>query len=854
MRNLLRAFALLLAVTSFAFAQIGDKLDKPGEEQKPLVPKELIPPSSARSPADEMKTFKLAPGLRIELVASEPLIEAPVAARFDHEGKLWVVEMRGFMNDFEGNGEDAPTGRVVILSDTNHDGKMDKSVVFMDGLILPRAVMPVAGGALIGAPPKLWFCRDTNGDGKADEKIEVASDYGVQVDPKRPDLANPERAPNNPLWGLDNWIYSAAYMTRFRYIGGEWKKGLTIFRGQYGLSEDDDGHLFYGSNSDQLRGDIIPSHYLNRNPSFRAAGNNVNIPDNQLVWPARVTPGINRGYRPEMLRDGKLKEFTAANSPFIYRGDLLPKEFYGNAFVCEPAGNLVRRNLMFATNGTLVAKNAYDQAELLTSTDERFRPVNLTSGPDGALYIVDFYRGVLEHRISLTTYLRKQGEDRGLDKPLHLGRIYRIVPGGKKVRNAPPKFSGETPGQWVNSLSHPNGWHRETAQRLLVEKQDLSVIPALKTIVTDGKSSFGKVRALWTLEGLSQLDLPTVEKALCDKNPKVRVAAIRVSETFFDSEEKGEVLEKLIALANESSSEVHLQLALTLGQAKDLNADIVIARLAKSAVTNLFLPDAILSGVAGRELELLEKIVGDSSPKENLKNFNRVLSGLAACVVAERRSERVNRLLDLIVSTKSPSRQSLLLDGIYSTSAMTTKKPVKLPKESPALAALEKDSNSSVQSRAKKISPLFTWPGKPGALPEPVIPPLSTEDQKRFAEGKTLFAGSCAACHQLHGLGMDGLAPPLVDSEWVLGSEARLTRIVLHGLTGPLRVKGASWHLDMPSMGMFDDEQIAGILTYIRREWEHDGAPVQPETVKKIRAETAKRQEAWSQTELLALP
>ncbi|MEO7361763.1 MAG: dehydrogenase, partial [Gemmatimonadaceae bacterium] len=152
---------LVLLPLSIAHAQIGDKSDKPGEAQKPLVAKELIPPSPARSAAEEMKTFKLAPGLRIELVASEPLIEDPVTARFDHEGKLWVVEMRGFMNDFEGSNEDAPIGRVVILTDTNHDGKMDKSVVFMDGLVLPRAVMPVAGGALIGAPPKLWFCRDT---------------------------------------------------------------------------------------------------------------------------------------------------------------------------------------------------------------------------------------------------------------------------------------------------------------------------------------------------------------------------------------------------------------------------------------------------------------------------------------------------------------------------------------------------------------------------------------------------------------------------------------------------------------------------------------------------------------------
>lgn len=841
-------FCCLLSVTWITHAQIGDNLDKPGEVQKSLVRKELIPPAPALAPAQEMKTFRLAPGLHIELVASEPMVQDPVAAQFDHEGKLWVVEMRGFMNNLDGKGEDAPIGRVVVLRDTNHDGKMDKSTIFLDGLIMPRAVMPVAGGVLIGAPPKLWFCRDTNGDDKIDEKTEIASDYGVQVDPKRPELANPERAPNSPLWGLDNWIYSAAYMTRFRYVNGIWKKGLTTFRGQYGLSEDDDGHLFYGSNSDQLRADMIPSYYLNRNPNFsRPAGVNVKIPDNQFVWPARVNPGINRGYRPEMLRNGKLKEFTAANSQFIYRGDLLPKEFYGNAFVCEPAGNLVRRNLIFETNGTLVARNAYEQNEFLTSTDERFRPVNLTSGPDGALYIVDFYRGVLEHRISLTTYLRKQSEERGLDKPLHLGRIYRVVPDGKKVGNESPKFSTETPAQWVAHLADANGWSRKTAQRLLVERRDLSVVPALRKLATEGKNSFANIHALWSLEGMDQLNLETVARSFQDKDSKVRTAAIRVSESFFDSEDKSEVVEKLIALANDPSPEVQLQLALTLGQAKDKNADVTMARLAKSIGTNLFLADAILSGVAGRELELLEKISGSSG--QNSKNFDRVVSGLAACVVMERRSDRVIRLLDFIASINSPAQQQILLDGILSTSVVTAKKPVKLPNEPAALA-----KSADNKTGFRKILTLFSWPGKPGALPEPVIPPLLPDEQKRFDDGKTLFAGSCAACHQLHGLGMDGLAPPLVDSEWVLGSENRLVRILLNGLTGPIRVKGQSWHLEMPSMGMFDDEQLSGILTYVRREWDHGVSPVKTETVKRIRAETAKRQEAWSGAELMQIP
>ena len=349
------------------------------------------------------------------------------------------------------------------------------------------------------------------------------------------------------------------------------------------------------------------------------------------------------------------------------------------------------------------------------------------------------------------------------------------------------------------------------------------------------------------------MDLPTIQTALRDKNPKVRATALRVSETFFDAEEKTEFLEKLFPLAADSATDVQLQLALTLGQARDKKADVVMANLAKSPITNLFLADAILSGAGGRELELLEKIAGDSS-EEISNNFARVLSGLASCVVIERRGERINHLLELIASLKSIARQQILLDGIFSTSAVTAKKPVKLRSEPAAFVALQKNSSSEIRSRAKKISALLTWPGKPGAKPEPIIPPLSAEETKRFESGKILFVGSCAACHQVHGMGMDGLAPPLVDSEWVLGSEERLVRIVLNGLTGPMRVKEQSWHLDMPALGIFDDEQIAAILTYIRREWENGGAPVRPETVKKIRAENSKRQEAWSAPELLLIP
>ncbi len=851
--RILCAFAALSVFALKLPAQIGDK---PGEAQTPLVPRELIPPAPVRTAAEELKTFQVAPGFRIELAAGDPLVQDPVSMTIDPQGRMWVVEMRSLMHDLDGSTEDQPVGRVTVLEDTNGDGTYDKSTVFLDKLIMPRAICLVQGGVLIGAPPKLLFCRDTNGDLKCDEQIEIANDYGIQVDPKRPELANPERAPNAPLYALDNWVYSGAYTGRFRFRDGKWERGVTTFRGQWGLSQDDFGRLYHGSNSDQLRGDIIPSLYLGRNPNFpRPAGTNVKLPENQFVWPARVNPGINRGYRREMLRDGKLKEFTAACSPYIYRGDLFGPNFYGNAFVCEPAGNLIKRNLLSESNGTVAAREAYEKREFLASTDERFRPVNLYTGPDGALYVVDLYRGVLQHRISLTSYLRKQSEERGLDKGINLGRIWRIVPDGKTTPRVKPDFANETPTQWVNYLSHPNAWWRETAQRLLAEKGDTSVVPALQKLATSGAAPLGRMHALWTLEGLRQLDPRTVTAAFKDTDARVRVAAIRVSERLFDGEDKGEIVTQLLALKNEAAPQVQLQLALTLGEARDPKADLAIANLVRAhSAENKFLGDAAISGLFGRELELLEKLLADKAWTTTSTNLDKFLGSLARCVFAERKGERVDRLLTLIATKATTGKRQLaLLDGA-SLAAAATKKPVKFASEPAALAALKKLNTSSLKARVTKLDSSLVWPGKPGVPPEPVIPPLTKDQQAQFELGKQLFTGTCAACHQTHGLGLDGLAPPLADSEWVLGSEQRLIRIVLHGLSGPLRVKGASYSLDMPAMGVFSDDQLAAILTYIRREWENGAAPIATSAVKEIRAANAKRQDAWRQEELLKVP
>ena len=834
--------------------------DEGGETQLSRVPKELIPPAPVLPPDQALKTFKLQPGFRLELVAAEPLVESPVQIAFDPDGRMWVLEMRGYMPDIDGRGELEKVGDVVVLEDTDGDGRMDRRTVFLDGLVMPRALALVRGGALVAEPPNLWFCRDTNGDLKCDEKPLVANDYATEADPKLGARANHEHSANGLLWALDNWIYSANYTTRFRDTDGAWQRAPTIFRGQWGIAQDNFGRLFYNSNEDPLRADFVPSQYLARNPHYRnPAGVNVQLYDDKVVWPIRVNPGVNRGYRPGQLRpDGTLATFTAACAPLVYRGHNFPREFEGNVFVCEPAGNLIKRYLLEDQGVSFRAKNACGKSEFLASTDERFRPVNLNNGPDGCLYVVDMYHGILQHHIYVTSYLRQQILDRGLDHQTALGRIYRVV-SESKPPGPRPHLSKAGSAELVKALSHPNGWWRDTAQRLLVEHNDPSAVAPLRQLAGSGASPVARLHALWTLEGTRQLDLATLKQAIFDAHPQVRALAIRLSEPLLPNQR--ELLNALLERLDDTAPEVQLQLAFTLGEVKETRVEPALAKIALRNATNAYIRDAVITGLAGRELEFLERLLADKAFSDRLAGGETLLSALARCVFVEATPDRVNRLLDLAANRPAGEawQPTALLGGILQGAphaphtANARIKPLRLKAEPPALAELSKSKTREIQERAGKIANLVTWPGKPGAEPES-IKPLTPEEQKRFEQGKELYLVSCGACHQPHGLGQEGLAPPLADSEWVLGPPQRVVRIVLHGLHGPVNVKGRSYQLDMPALGVFDDDQLAAILTYTRREWGHTVSPVEPELVKRIRAETEKREEAWSEAELLKIP
>lgn len=600
----------------YAFS-IADRLYLPlAKDTAPPVPDSvLFTRAPILSPEQALQTFQLEEGFSLELVASEPLIEDPVAMTFDSRGRIWVVEMQSYMLDLDGNGEEKKISRIVILEDEDSDGKMDRSKVFLDSLAMPRAIALTEDGVLYAEPPNLWFVE--NIEDSPGKKTLIDSTYAVD--------GNAEHQPNGLMRGMDGWYYNAKSKFRYKRVDGTWIKEETEFRGQWGMSMDNFGRLYYNSNSNQLRGDLVPPNRLGRNPNFDASlGINVQLADDQQVYPIRPTPGINRGYREDMItHDNKLTKFTAACGPVIYRGQRYPQAFFENAFVCEPSGNLIKRNILREEGTTVIAEQAYENREFLASTDERFRPVSLYNGPDGYLYLVDMYRGVIQHKTYLTDYLRDQITSRGLEKPLGMGRIYRIKyeqgwwdKFKEKFTHTEPSLAEASDRELLAYLSHPNGWWRDNAQRLLIERNNTAIVPGLFKIIQKEKPQhYEKIHALWTLEGLGIYTPEVIQWAVQSKDPKVVATALRVAERNRGSDKAGEILNIFAAVAGNADPTVQLQLALSLGEFMEANEDTVMELLRSIADRHGNEPlfrEAILSSISGKESQFL-KLTGEST-------------------------------------------------------------------------------------------------------------------------------------------------------------------------------------------------------------------------------------------------
>ncbi len=569
-------------------------------------------PLSAEASLDNMTVED---GFEVKLIAAEPLISAPVALTFDNQSRIWALEMNGFMPDTLGTGEESPSGKVVILEDEDKDGVMDNRKVFLDSLRLPRALCLIEGGLLVGEPPYLWYY-EIKGD-KPGKRVLVDSLYA--------DEGNVEHQPNGLVRAMDNWIYNAKSAKRYRKSGARWIIENTHFRGQWGLSQDNYGRLFYNHNSANVLGDYFTPGLGATNKNQReVAGYNMTVVADNRVYPAHGTPGVNRGYLPGVLDTAqRLVNFTAACGPLIYRGNFFDAAYRENSFVAEPAGNLVKRNIMMLDSGYFArGVQAYAGKEFISSVDERFRPVNLHDGPDGALYVVDMYRGIIQHKTYLTPYLKKEIKKRNLTLPLVCGRIYKVVPKGKT-----PKFRAmpEDPQALVELLTDRNGWIRDRAQQTLVDRRNTDVVPALKQALRSN-NIYARMHAFWTLEGLHALTTGEVLGALRSKLWPMRMQALSVIPSMINKGTAAIYVRELQSpkLLNDKLAAPYLAfLARSVHSYNSNAADAMLNTLTTRYADDKFVADAVISNLEGRE-EAFQKAVLKRMP-DTLLAINKQL-------------------------------------------------------------------------------------------------------------------------------------------------------------------------------------------------------------------------------------
>jgi mono/diheme cytochrome c family protein/glucose/arabinose dehydrogenase len=888
MRTRIHASALLIAAAVLTAHGQNSPSQRPWPPRVQEVPNESPP----LSPVEALKTFYLPPGYSVELVASEPLVKDPVAIDWDAEGRLWVVEMSGYMRNILGENERDPVGRVIVLADENGDGRMDKRTVFADGLVLARAVKVLDRGVLVGEPPNAWLMRDTNGDLRMDTKELVTNQYGRLE-------ADPQNNANEFHWGLDNWIHVAAQDIALRLKNGAFEVRRTLRRGQWGVAEDDAGRIYRNTNESALHVDLVPTVYFARNPNLlRTRGSYERLaddnPDLNVVWPIRPTPATNRAYQFGILRaDGSLARYTAVCAPVVYRGDRLPADLYGNVFVAEPAANLVSRIVLRDDGTTLGARKAYEQGEFLASTDERFRPVYLANAPDGTLYVVDMYRGILEDRLSMTEYLRDQILARKLEQPIGLGRIYRVVHETTR-RDTSRALSSASPAQLVAMLSHPNGWWRDNAQRLLVERRPRSVIPALARLAQSAPDWRTRLHALWTLDGIDAIEPADVARALDDVSRDVRAAAVRLAERWLGRPNHplhAAVLKRL----QDADWAVRRQLAASLGALPASERDAAMISLLEAHADDPVTLDAALSGLRGGEAGVLEKLMRAGAGQTPQREAS--ITMLAATVVRSAQEAGIQDLFAWIADGgRTDWQRSALLRGMEvallgaaipgtpapRVSATETTVPAPCPtcpggragpggayayqrpepppadpaasgggragtrlplnREPVALTALA--PSDQLAPRVRTVLARISWPGKPGDSASP--PPLTADEQRRFDAGREIYKNICQACHQPDGRGQDKVAPTLIGGALTVGPAEIPVRILLNGKEGVFGL--------MPPIGStMRDEQIANVLTYVRREWGQAATPVDFDTVRAVRALSIGRSRPWTDEELMKL-
>ena len=635
------------------------------------------------SPEESMKTFQFAENFKAEIFAAEPLVIDPVDMEFDEEGNAYVVSMIDAYKPDSVKGKD----KIIMLKDLNNDGNADTAIVFADNLREATSVLPWKGGLLIAAAPNILYYKDTTGDGRADLKEILFSGFFT---------GNEEAQITNLRFGIDNWIYAnntgqagevhfsenpggPALQMRgsdFRFRLDRKQYELTTGAGQFGLALDDWGHRFFTTNSIHIQQAVAPKRYLTRNP-FLPSGlksGAVNISDHDPImfqisetpyWRQERTDRRNKEYqenkldRVEYARD----HFTGASGGTFYGGDAFPEEYYGNIFTTDVAGNLLHRDMLVESDSEpyYVAKQGEQEKkkEFMATTDTWFRPANFSVGPDGYLYVIDMYRQHIETPLSIPEDLQT---DMDMNAGNTMGRIYRIVPANdNKAKSVKADLKNASAARLVETLSHKNRWWRTTAQRLLLERQDKSVIPMVKTLFAESSDPRTRLHVLYVLEGMDALDAGIVKEALMDPSPGVRENAAILAEKF------PACLSQLQQLVEDNSIRVAYQATLSLGEFKDKG---IIPWLAKSVVLHgksKWFRAAVLSSDAGSSIELLDALSNSNFADKAADWKTDFYKELAETIGARNQKAQVAALLQQSgqnTITKLPNAQAAIVKGL----------------------------------------------------------------------------------------------------------------------------------------------------------------------------------------------
>lgn len=610
-------------------AKLPDKVDR--RSFKELMTGGFDPP---KSPEESLACMRASPGFKVELVASEPLTRSPIAFDWGADGKLWVVEMGDYPLGLDGNGKAG--GIVRFLEDTKGDGHYDKSTVFLDGLPMPTGIIPWRKGVIVCDPPEIFYAEDTNGDGRADVRVTLYSGF-VE--------GNPQHRANGFDYGLDNWLYggngnSGGVITSlktgmsinisgldFRFQPDDGAFEAQAGQAQYGRHRDDWGNWFSIDNTSPGWHYFLPIEYLSRNP-FLPAGSTrqvmANYPDATRLYPvSRLTQRFN-----DPNTEG---HFTSANSIMPYRDDLFGPDFAASYFVSEPVHNLIHRENLVLDGVSFAAHRAADEQtnEFLASTDTWFRPTMTRTGPDGALYVADMYRLVIEHPEWIPMDIQKDLDLRaGADK----GRIYRIYPANATLRKI-PRLDQMNAVQLAAAMESPNGWQRDTAERLLVESGDKSAVAPLEELVDHSPNPKTRLQALCTLDCMHELKPEVLVQALKDAHPAVRERAVLVSEPIMG--QSTAVDDALLALADDPNIRVRYQLAFSLGDWPNARAGHALARIALHDFENERLQIAVMSSATNHVGDMIAAAL-EHPPDKARAELLKQLVGLAAALKDER--------------------------------------------------------------------------------------------------------------------------------------------------------------------------------------------------------------------------